>query len=209
MDARRSGRMIVAASAGVFGTEDQGRSWQELTSTYTVSGYQVRPTVQGVAIDPTDSRRIYAGTFNRGILVTEDGGTTWREAIPNLGVVAMAVDPRPPHDVFAAASDVIAGRFGVIVSRDRGKTWDWSLLTRDTPTALGIDRQTVYVSGPTDVAPYTMRLNWRQDSYVPSFASYLKEGSVRALTTTAEGDTLLVFNAIRSQPDVAILRLAH
>jgi hypothetical protein len=111
--------------------------------------------------------------------------------------------------VFAAVSDYTSGRFGVVVSRDRGKTWGWSLLTRDTPTALAANGQTVYVSGATDVAPYTVRLNWRQGSYVPSFASYLMEGTVRAVTTTAEGDTLLVFNSSRSQPDVAILRIAR
>jgi hypothetical protein len=209
MDSRRAGRMIIGTNFGVFGTEDQGRSWQELTSTLTVAGYPLRPTVEAVAIDPTDSRRIYAGTVNRGIIVTDDGGATWRQATPNLGVTAIAVDSRAPDDVFAAVTDYTAGKFGVLVSRDRGKTWTWSLLTRDAPTALAADRETVYVSGPTDIAPYTVRLNGRQGSYVPSFASYLMEGTVRALTTTAEGDTLLVFNSSRSQPDVAILRIAR
>lgn len=209
MDPRRTGRMIIGTDFGVF-TEDHGRSWQELTSTLTIiPGYPLRPSVEAVAIDPADSRRIYAGTFNRGIIVSDDGGATWRHATPNLGVTAIAVDPRPPHDVFAAVNDYAANRFGVLVSRDRGKTWAWSLLTRDTPTAIAAERQTVYASGPTDVAPYTVRFNWRQGGYVPSFASYLMEGTVRALTTTAQGETLLTFNSGRSQTDVAILRIAR
>jgi hypothetical protein len=202
---------VIGTDLGVFGTEDHGRTWQELTSTLTVPGYPYpeRPGVETVAIDPVDSRRIYAGTFNRGIIVTDDGGHTWRRATPYLAVMSLAVDPRSPHDVFAAVNSYMDGRSGVLVSRDRGKTWDWALLTRDTPTALGADRQTVYASGPTDVAPYAARLNWRQGAYVPSFASYLMEGTVGAVATTALGESVMAFNSGRGQTDVAIVRIAR
>jgi photosystem II stability/assembly factor-like uncharacterized protein len=99
-DPTRAGRIVVAMDFGVFGTEDHGRSWQELTSTLTYApGIPERPSVEAVALDPADPRRIYAGRFNRGIIVSDDGGQTWRRAAQYLAVAGLTVDGRPPHDV--------------------------------------------------------------------------------------------------------------
>jgi photosystem II stability/assembly factor-like uncharacterized protein len=211
MDPGRPGRIVIGTDTGVFGTEDGGQSWQELTATLRVfPEVPERPRVDAVALDPGDSRRIYAGTFNRGIIVSDDGGQTWcRPAPPYLAVASIAVDPRPPHDVYAAVADYVGNRYGVIASRDHGNTWGWNLVTRDRPTALAADQQHLYASAPTGVASYAVRLDPRQGSYAPSFASYLAEGTLRDLATTTRGETVLAFNSSRSQPDVAILRIAR
>jgi photosystem II stability/assembly factor-like uncharacterized protein len=204
--------MVIGTDFGVFGTEDHGQSWVELTSTLgSTSGAPERPTVEAVAFDPSDSRRIYAGTFNHGIIVTDDRGQTWRFATRNLGVKAIAVDPGRPHDVFAAATDWSSAehRSGVIVSHDRGATWSWSLQTRDGLTALAAAPQGLFAAGPTNVAPYVVRFDWRDGSYGSSFASYLMEGTLRGLATSPQGDSVVALNSGRSQTDVVILRIAR
>jgi hypothetical protein len=67
----------------------------------------------------------------------------------------------------------------------------------------------VLAAGPTNVAPYVARFDWRQSSYAPSFASYLMEGAARAITVTPQGDTVGVFQTVPGQTGAAIVRIAR
>jgi hypothetical protein len=69
------------------------------------------------------------------------------------------------YRLFAAVTDWSENRSGVIVSRDRGTTWSWSLQTREWPTALAAAPQGLFAAGPTNVAPYVVRFDWREGSY--------------------------------------------
>jgi hypothetical protein len=203
MDSARSGTMVIGTSYGLFGTTNRGLSWEELT----LPEHQL---VQAVALDPSDSRRIYAGTFNRGIFVTDDGGQSWRRTTaPNLLVKSMTTDARQPHDVFAAVIDYVENKFGVLVSRDRGTTWGWSLQTREGLNTIAVGPHALFAAGPTNVAPYIVRFNFRQASYAFSFASYLTEGPLRGLAISPQGDSVLAFNSNGVQTDVVIVRIAR
>src|SRR6266536_956899 len=51
---------------------------------------------QCLAVDPTNPRRIYAGTFDRGLFRSRDGGATWQhvgETIPHSRVLSVAFAP--------------------------------------------------------------------------------------------------------------------
>ena len=52
--------------------------------------------VQCVAVDPHDAQRLYAGTFDRGLFRSADGGETWAPAgdgIPHGRVLSVSVSP--------------------------------------------------------------------------------------------------------------------
>jgi photosystem II stability/assembly factor-like uncharacterized protein len=77
--------------------------------------------VRVIAIAPSDSSVVYAGTGGNGAFVSRDGGTNWRAARRGMGrtvVQALAVHPRDAQCVVAGTQD---GR--VLVSHDGGSSW--------------------------------------------------------------------------------------
>src|SRR5262252_9781777 len=77
---------------------------------------------RGVAFDPTDSRRVYAGAIVGSMLFKSvDGGATWsrrRFGTPAVYVVSVAVDPLSPNIVYAGTQNE-----GLFKSTDYGDTW--------------------------------------------------------------------------------------
>jgi photosystem II stability/assembly factor-like uncharacterized protein len=77
---------------------------------------------RGVAFDPTDSRRVYAGAMVGSMLFKSvDGGATWsrrRFGTPAVYVIAVAVDPLSPNIVYAGTNNE-----GLFRSTDYGDTW--------------------------------------------------------------------------------------
>ncbi len=77
-----------------------------------------------VAIDPADSRRVYACMSGIGVLRSDDAGRTWRYSdTPQYGwenvQCDLLIDPRNPSVVYAV--DRVNGR--VYRSADAGRTW--------------------------------------------------------------------------------------
>lgn len=81
--------------------------------------------IQCVAVDASDSGRVYAGTEDRGVLGSLDGGRTWRPAGTGFrwaNVTAIAVGGRRaggPGTVYAGTEPSALFR-----SRDAGETWE-------------------------------------------------------------------------------------
>jgi hypothetical protein len=77
---------------------------------------------RGVAFDPTDSRRVYAGALVGSMLFKSvDGGATWarrRFGTPAVYVISVAVDPLSPNIVYAGTNNE-----GLFKSTDYGDTW--------------------------------------------------------------------------------------
>lgn len=140
VDPRRGSILYAGTNDGVLKSTDAGRTWRR-------SG--LRPTpgrsreyadfegwVYSIAVDPADSRNVYAVT--RGLEQTvafrsRDAGATWHAMRPST--------PRDMTEIHAAGSGALytAGRFfeerpdGVLRSTDGGTTWkgvldgSWSL----------------------------------------------------------------------------------
>lgn len=83
--------------------------------------------VLSLAIDPTDSNVIFAGTGGfvgggRGVYKTTDGGQTWsaiNQGMLDYRITALAVDPEQPQTAFAGTDD---GAF--FKTADGGLTWE-------------------------------------------------------------------------------------
>jgi photosystem II stability/assembly factor-like uncharacterized protein len=78
-------------------------------------------TITAIAIDPQNTRRLYAGS-RLGTYLSTDGGMSWRlltgsPAFPT----ALLVNPSKPHTIFASIYDERDD--GVFKSEDGGATW--------------------------------------------------------------------------------------
>jgi photosystem II stability/assembly factor-like uncharacterized protein len=92
---------------GLFESRDGGKSWQQI----------IRATILGLAINPTDPRRVLAGTA--GIALSTDGGHTWGLALDlpkGVGPIAWAASN--PKRAYAVGLNRVFYR-----SDDGGKNW--------------------------------------------------------------------------------------
>ena len=151
--------LYVGTARGVAKTTDGGRSWR-LTGSDLVGkrkrgeGYwRGQGFVYTLVVDQRDPDIVYAGTWNRGVLKSTDGGASWRRT--GLGAVSQLLfDPRDPGTIYAAAvgrviaygdalervSDDAGGRrSGVFKSSDQGESWEPVGLQGTTVHALALD----------------------------------------------------------------------
>jgi photosystem II stability/assembly factor-like uncharacterized protein len=93
---------------------------------------------QCLAVDPDDPNRIYAGTFDRGLYRSRDGGATWqqvgRDAIPHRRVLSVAFSPARRNNGRAA---IYAGTepSNLYRSEDDGLTWETFPRLTELPSA--------------------------------------------------------------------------
>jgi photosystem II stability/assembly factor-like uncharacterized protein len=117
MDPSDHNAVYAGTTEGLWKTNDAGASWQRMTGTNVV--------VNEVLIDPRRPSRLLLATDRGGVLVSEDGGTTF--ATSNRGfthrqVAALLVDRANTSVVYAGLlNDKEFG--GAFVSRDGGQTW--------------------------------------------------------------------------------------
>lgn len=110
-----------------------------------------------LAVDPTNSSVLYAGSQTAGLFKSTDGGTTWQSinngTINTFGspprIHALAVDPKTPTTIYAASGD------GIYRSLDAGGHWVFiplfpsglSILNLVSITINPLTPTTVYVVG--------------------------------------------------------------
>lgn len=108
------GRLLAGTVAGLYSSDDSGRSWQRRTGPELA--------VLAVAQHPARPERVLLGTEGSGVWRSEDGGTSFRPAAPgmhNLRVMALA---REGRRVLAAVNHA-GPASGIYVSEDGGNTF--------------------------------------------------------------------------------------
>jgi photosystem II stability/assembly factor-like uncharacterized protein len=93
-------------SGGVFKTTDGGASWTAINAGFTNTGL-TNNNVKSIAIDPSDSRIVYAGTWSGGVFKTTNGGASWRAIntdLTNTRVLSLAIDPSNSRIVYAGTN---------------------------------------------------------------------------------------------------------
>jgi hypothetical protein len=107
-----------------------GRS---LTRAEAINGdWQVTTPVENTQVnclisDPSDARRVYAGTQHKGVLLSEDAGKSWRPAgMAGIPVKSLAISPAKPSNRQNGKQTLLAGCKPVSLYRsgDNGESWE-------------------------------------------------------------------------------------
>jgi len=108
--------LIAGALDGVFASRDAGRNWERLTP----AGDDELRNFDSLAIDPTNSEIIYAGTFHLP-WKTMDAGKHWMPIhsgmIDDSDVLSIAIDATDSQRIFASACS------GIYRSNAAGDDW--------------------------------------------------------------------------------------
>ena len=144
--------IYAGTSRGVLKTTDGGRGWQATSSDLlgketaeTRAHRLIEGYVYTVAVDRRDADIAYAGTWEKGVFKTEDGGRSWRSIGPEgVAVSTLALDPRDSETVYAGLTEAIGGfglikSAGVIKSTDGGATWHPAGMRGSRVSALALD----------------------------------------------------------------------
>ena len=99
---------------------DRGDHWSPISGDLTSGG---SATLTALAVAPSDSQVLYAGTSTGQIQVSFDGGQTWRlsPSLPNRFVTSIAVQPQSPTVAFAGLSGFGSGH--IFRTDDGGRQW--------------------------------------------------------------------------------------
>lgn len=113
IDVEDSDRIYIGEEDGMHYSKNAGKSFKAVKKLpYAVNNF---------AQHKSDAQRLYLGTEDHGIYISNDHGESWQQvdgASANTTVYSVTVDPRNP-DI------VLAGTYtnGIFRSTDRGKTW--------------------------------------------------------------------------------------
>jgi len=107
-------QMGTQRTEAVLKSTDGGINWSDVFSGYWGVGARC---FSSVAVDPTDSRRVYAAV---PLYRSEDGGASWIGPIITCHGSAIAIDPTAPAKLYAGEENVM------YVSSDYGQNWNRS-----------------------------------------------------------------------------------
>jgi len=111
---------------GIFKSNDAGATWAPSnTGLPPYFSWAVTP-VTALAVDPSNSNIIYAGTPGLGIFKSVNAGASWTSASIGLAtsgpINRIVVDPTNPNVLYIAGGGPITN-FGVYKSTNAGATW--------------------------------------------------------------------------------------
>ena len=158
IDSTRPNTIYLAGWGQIYKSIDGGANWNffndGLPATY----------VNALAIDPTESNTIYAGTgwdsgvkdTNTGVFKSTDGGVTWKGIGPANAVSALAIDSSNPNTIYTGT---YAG--GVLKSTDAGASWSPfnDGLTNFNINALAIDASGNFLRAGTGAGVFDIQLS--------------------------------------------------
>jgi photosystem II stability/assembly factor-like uncharacterized protein len=113
--------LFAGTEAGLYRSENGGDEWERLDSELN------HLQIWSLAIDPNNTKAIYAGTCPSAFYKSENGGDSWRRLTVELAedcgsiiprVTTMIIDPEDSQTVYAGIEID-----GMRVSNDGGKSW--------------------------------------------------------------------------------------
>jgi photosystem II stability/assembly factor-like uncharacterized protein len=123
-DRTNSGTVYAGGKNGFYKSTDGGINWVKTGSPEMLSVFDIKA-------DPSNKGWVYVVCFGRGLglYLSKDSGITWEKVLNDDYLRGIAVDPKNPKNLYAAASSARdAGGYnpnshGVLITRDGGITW--------------------------------------------------------------------------------------
>jgi len=122
MDPQRPNVLYAGTTGGVYRSINATQSWEKKSRGMVAADAKMASMalgVNGLAVDPTNSDIVYAGT-TKGLYKSTDQGEHWikiKGSIENSYVSAIQLDPSHPSTLYLATSDQVHK------SEDSGATW--------------------------------------------------------------------------------------
>ena len=132
IDPVNSSRVLFGTSMHLFETENGGKDWKQLYTKPYSNGYWrgegfETTCADAVAVDPSDSNRVYAGYWDIGLLKSIDGGISFKKMENGMkykdNTFDIIVDPDRPNIVYASCGWWEENSGEVYKSTDYGETW--------------------------------------------------------------------------------------
>ncbi len=104
------GAADTGPGGGVWKTEDRAETWEQkrtLVNGPDISGDAALLSVLDMEFDPQDRNAIYLATAEQGVVMTLDGGNSWKRVTGQQMVRAVAVDAKDKCTVYAAVQNKI------------------------------------------------------------------------------------------------------
>src|ERR1035437_9812051 len=140
------GTIYAATTEGFWMTTDGGKTWSITTSRDL--------EINSIAVHPDEPNRIFIGTNNYGVMVSNDGG---RNFVPTSGNFSsrftyfVTPDIQQPNRLYAATHNIGSGGGFFFTSNDSGRTWQQA-------KNLDVTRVRPFVLLQDPVTPNTMYL---------------------------------------------------
>lgn len=138
----------------VWRSANRGDNWSAISGDLTGGS---TATISALAVAPSDSRVIFAGTSNGRVQVTRDGGANWQQGgpLPNRFVTSIAIEPSYPGQAVLTVSGFGSGH--VFRTENFGEHWaDISANLPDIPVNAALidalNPETIYLG--TDIGVF-------------------------------------------------------
>lgn len=140
------GTVYAATTEGFWMSSNGGKTWALTT--------QRNLEINSIAVHPQEPNRVFIGTNNYGVMVSNDGGRNFVPANGNFTsrfTYALTTDVGQPNRLYASTHNIATGGGFFFTSTDAGRTW---LPAR----GLDVNRVTPFVVRQDPVNPNNMYL---------------------------------------------------
>lgn len=114
----RPGTLFAGTTEGFWMSSDGGRSWKMTTKRFL--------EINSIAVHPEAPDRVFIGTNNYGVLVSNDGGRNFNPANENFTsrfTYSIVPDLENPDRLYATTQNTATSGGFIFISEDGGTTW--------------------------------------------------------------------------------------
>jgi photosystem II stability/assembly factor-like uncharacterized protein len=128
------GTVYAATTEGFWMTSNGGKAWALTT--------QRNLEINSIAVHPSEPNRVFIGTNNYGVMVSNDGGKNFVPTNTNFSsrfTYSVTPDVQQPNRLYAATHNIATGGGFLFISDDEGRSWQQARnldVNRVTPFAL-------------------------------------------------------------------------